>query len=402
MPYFTCRLATEEGKTFSQTILAASLDECRRRFEDEGLCVLSVHRDWKKIQVRLAPFSRKIKDRDFLMFNQELMALIKAGYPILRGMEIIVSRIKNLAFRELLMEVEKDIRGGKALSESFAAHEAHFGTVYTASLMAGERSGNLAGAIGRYLTYARTVSQTKSRIRSALVYPTLLIVFALILLTILINFILPRFADFYQDFEAQLPAVTRNLMAVATGFRKLIPYLAILVFGLVVAFLWLRRKEEGRIQIDRLKLKLPYGRSLFVESGVSLFSRTLGLLLEAGISLLQSIGIARHSIPNQYLVRLTASCQDRIRNGESLAETLSQAGFFPALSLDMVRIGESSANLEGMLAEVADFYDARIRARIDTLVSLIEPVIIIFMGLLAAAMLLAVYLPIFNIIQVAQ
>jgi len=210
MPYFTCRLASADGRTFSQTVLASTHNECRRRFEDEGLCVLSVRRDWKKIEVRLLPFAKKIKDRDFLMFNQEMMALIKAGYPILRGMEIIVGRIKNTAFKEALMDVEKSIRGGKALSEAFSAYETQFSTVYTASLMAGERSGNLAGAISRYIAYARTVSQTKSRIRSALIYPTLLIIFAGILLTILINFILPRFASFYEDFEAKLPAVTRG------------------------------------------------------------------------------------------------------------------------------------------------------------------------------------------------
>ncbi|MCJ7589507.1 MAG: type II secretion system F family protein [Candidatus Aminicenantes bacterium] len=402
MPYFTCRLATEGGKTFSQTILASSLDECRRRFEDEGLCVLSVQRDWKQIQVRLLPFAKKIKERDFIMFNQELMALIKAGYPILRGMEVIVSRIKNLPFKELLMDVEKSIRGGKALSESFAAHESQFGRVYTASLMAGERSGNLAGAISRYLTYARTVAQTKSRIRSALVYPTLLIVFALILLTILVNFILPRFAEFYLDFEAKLPAISRGLMSFALAVRRQSPVFLVLVLGMIIAYIIVRRKEEGRILIDRLKLRIPFARIIFIESGVSLYSRTLGLLLEAGISLLQAIGIARHAVPNRYLVRLTARCQDRIKNGQSLSETLSETGFFPPLSLDMLRIGETSANLEGMLAEVADFYEGRIRTRIDTLVSLIEPVIIIFMGLLAAAMLLSVYLPIFNIIQVAQ
>ncbi|MBN2207504.1 MAG: type II secretion system F family protein [Candidatus Aminicenantes bacterium] len=402
MPYFTCRLASAEGRTFSQTVLAGSHDECRRRFEDDGLCVLSVRRDWKKIEIRFSLFGKKVKQRDFLMFNQELMALIKAGYPILRGMEIIVGRVKSLPFKEVLMDVEKSVRGGKALSEAFAVHEAQFGTVYTASLMAGERSGNLAGAVGRYLTYAKTVSRTKSRIRSALTYPTLLILFAGGLLTILINFILPRFSDFYLDFEAKLPAVTRGLMSVAGFLRGLAPYLLGLALVLAVVFVWARNRAEGRVRIDRLLLRIPWARTLLIESGVSLFSRTLGLLLEAGISLVQAIGIARHAVPNRYLVRRTAACQDRIKNGQTLSDTLAETQFFPPLALDMIRIGESSANLEGMLAEVADFYDARTRSRIDTLVSLIEPVIIILMGLVAAAMLLAVYLPIFNIIQVAQ
>ena len=400
MPYYICRLAGEDGRLLSRSVLAASPDECRRLYESEGFCVLSVARDWKKVQVRL--FGKKVKDKDFILFNQELMALIRSGYPILKSIETIAVRVKNVNLKEILLRVESDIRSGKSLSEAFLPYEDKFSKVYTASLMAGEKSANLAGTIGRYIQYAKVINQTKSKVRSALIYPTLLMVFSFILVGILVSFVLPRFSTFYQDYQAEMPAVTTALVSFALAVRRNTLLILILLAALFLTFLRLRKNEEARIAFDRFKLRIPYGRTLWRESGVSLFSRTLGLLLEAGISLLSAIGIACQAVPNKFLVRSMKDVSDSIKNGQSLTESLADTAVLPGLALDMIRIGETSANLQGMLAEVADFYDERIRARIDTLVSLIEPVIIIFMGLVVAAMLLAIYLPIFNIIRVAR
>ncbi|MFQ6038667.1 MAG: type II secretion system F family protein [Candidatus Aminicenantales bacterium] len=402
MPYYTCRVATEDGSVLSQSFLAPSHEECRRRFEEQGLCVLSIKRDWKKIEIPLLPFEKKIKDRDFILFNQELVALIKAGYPVVKGIEIIIGRVKNLRLKELLMSIANEIRGGKSLSEAFAPHEKWVSTVYLASLMAGERSANLEGTVGRYIDYAKVISRTKSRIRAALSYPTLLLFFSLMLLTVLINFVIPRFSRFYVDFEAQLPAVTRALMSFSMTMRRQFPVFLGLLVALGLAYVLLRKGERTALWLSRWQLRIPYGRIIWLESAVSLFSRTLGLLLGGGISLIQAVGIARKSIPLRYLRFRMRDLEDRIRNGESLSQSLEKAGFFPPLAIDMIRIGESSANLEGMLSDVADVYDERIRARIDTFVSLIEPVIIIFMGLIVAAMLLSVYLPIFNLIRVVR
>jgi type IV pilus assembly protein PilC len=402
MPYFLCRLATEDGQFLAQSFLASSAEDCRRHFEDQGFCVLSIHKDWKKKTVPSLPFERKIKDKDFIMFNQELVALLRAGYPILKSLELIAGRTKNVHLKELLQKIESGVRSGKALSESFAPYEREFTKVYIASLMAGEQSGNLPGTIGRYLEYAKVISETRSRIRSALLYPTLLIVFALILMGILVNFILPRFAGFYADFGAQLPGVTRLLIALAGGMRTATP---ILLAVLVVAALLLSRlkkKESVLFFLEKLKLRVPYFRRIRLESAIALFSRTLSLLLEAGITLLPGLPIACQAIPNKFLVKKTGHLTDDIRNGGSLSDSLIKTGFFTPLATDMIRIGENSANLHGMLKEVADVYDQRIQARIDTFVSLIEPVIIIVMGLFVALMLLAVYLPIFNIIQIQR
>ncbi len=402
MPYFQCRLATDEGRTFTRPFFAPSVEECREHFESEGFCVLSIRRDWRRIQVPLRPFQTRIKERDFILFNQELVALIKAGYPILKSIEIIASRVKNVHFKELLMRIEGEVRAGKSLSEAFLPFEDIFSKVYTASLMAGERSGNLAGTLSRYIGYAKVVSQTKSRIRSALTYPTLLLVFSFLLLGVLLNFVLPRFSQFYRDFEAELPSITRMLMSFALSLRNNYPFILGVFILFFLIYFQLRKKEKFQVLKDRIKLKIPYGGPIWLESGVSLFSRTLSLLLGGGISLLSSIDIARQSVPNRYLVTRMSGVSDEIKNGESLSESLARTNFFPLLALDMIRVGETSANLEGMLTDVAEVYDERIRSRIDTFVSLIEPVIIIFMGMIVAAMLLAVYLPIFNIIRIAR
>jgi type IV pilus assembly protein PilC len=402
MPYFLCRLATEDGRYLAQSFLASSVEDCRKHFEGEGFFVLSIHKDWKKRSTPSLPFEKKIKDKDFIMFNQEVVALLRAGYPILKSLELIASRTKNVHLKELLQKIEAGVRSGKALSESFAPYEKDFTKVYIAALMAGEQSGNLPGTIGRYIDYAKVIAQTKSRIRSALLYPTVLIVFALVLMGILVNFILPRFAVFYADFGAQLPGVTRLLISLATGLRTATPVLLVALVLLPLGLARLKKQEKVLLALEKLKLKIPYFRRIRLETAISLFSRTLSLLLEAGITLLTGLPIACQAIPNKFLMKQTGHVPDDIRNGGSLSDSLGRTGFFTPLATDMIRIGENSANLHGMLREVADVYDQRIQARIDTFVSLIEPVIIIFMGLLVALMLLAVYLPIFNIIQIQR
>ncbi|MCK4336352.1 MAG: type II secretion system F family protein [Candidatus Aminicenantes bacterium] len=400
MPNFICRFTSDDGKVVSRSFFIPTAAECRRHYEEQGFCVLSVRRDWKNIHIPLLPFEKKIKDKDFLMFNQELVALVKAGYPILKSITIISSRVKNIHLKELLMQVEKEIKGGKSLSEAFLPFKREFSKVYIASLMAGERSGNLADSITKYIDYAKVISETKAKIKSALTYPTVLIIFSMFLMGILINFILPRFAEFYSSFQARLPAITRVLVSFAVFAKRNVLVFLTLVLFLLFLYLRMKRKEKGEIFIDRMKLKIPYARLIWLESAVSLFSRTLGLMLGGGISLIDSIGIASQAVPNKFLFQKMKNLPDHIKNGESLYQSLHQTGFFPALALDMVRIGESSANLDGMLIDVAEVYNHQIQMKIDRFVSLIEPVIIIVMGLLVAGMLLSVYLPIFNIIRV--
>jgi type IV pilus assembly protein PilC len=402
MPYYLCRIVGENGQVDIRSILAPSAEECRKMFESEGVFVLSLRRDWNRLEAQGLRLGRKVKDKDIILFNQELVALIKAGYPILKSLETITARIKNIYLKEILIKVVEEVKRGKALSEAFLPYERLFSPVYTASLMAGEKGGNLPGSLGRYIQYTKVVTQTRARIKSAMTYPTILIVFSLILMGILVNFVLPQFADFYKSFEAELPGITRTLMSASMAFSRHWYVVIAALVALFILIVRLRRRPDFRYHFDRVKLRIPFGRSIWLESGLSLFSRTLGLLLEAGISLLSAIGIAIQAVPNAWIVRHMKDVPDHIKNGESLSESLARAGTFPPLALDMVRIGENSANLQGMLGDMADFYDERVRGKIETLVNLVEPVVIIFMGLAVAAMLLSVYIPIFNIIRVTR
>jgi len=402
MPYYQCRLAGDDGRIESRSVLAPSVEDCRKGLEAEGHLVLSVRRDWNRIGALGLQLGRRIKDRDIILFNQEFVALIKAGYPILKSLETLTARAKSVPLKEILIKVSGEVKRGKALSEAFLPFEKIFSPVYTASLMAGEKGGSLPASIGRYIQYMKIIVQTRSRIKSAMTYPTILIIFSFFLMGILINFVLPQFADFYKSFEAEMPRFTQFVMGSAIALNRYwyIPLALIIGGGVLVARM--RRHPDFRYHVDRAKLRIPFGRTVWLESGVSLFSRTLGLLLEAGISLLGAIDIAIQAVPNVWIVRHMKEVPDHIKNGESLSDSVAQAGTFPGLALDMIRIGENSANLQGMLADMADFYDERVRGKIDTLVTLVEPVVIIFMGLVVAAMLLSVYIPIFNIIRVAR
>ncbi len=401
MPYYLCRMASEDGRISRRSVSAVSAADCKRRFEAEGFCVLSIRRDWRKLNFSLGG-DRKLRDRDFITFNQELAALIRAGYPVLRSVEIISGRTKNAVLADILKRVESEIRQGKSLSEAFTPFEARFSKIYIAALMAGETSGGLAETIGQYILYAKTIAKTRTRVKAALIYPTMLLLFSIGLLTIILNFVLPNFAGFYADFDAELPLLTTMLVGFARFVRTYWYIWALLTGGAILAVVQMRRHEGTLIWLERQKMRIPLGKLIFLESGVSAFNRTLSLLLQAGIPLLTGLPLAIQAIPNKYLARRAAGIPDRIRNGDSLSESLIGADFFPQLALDMVRIGETSANLGGMLKEAAEVFDERIQTRIDTFVGLIEPVIIILMGVLLAAMLLAVYMPIFNIIKVVR
>ncbi|HAR36651.1 MAG TPA: hypothetical protein DCR87_07105 [Acidobacteria bacterium] len=400
MPAFICRIVTSDGRILKETVQATSVEDCRRRLEAEGLCVLSIRKELKLSRVHL--FGRQIKPAEFILFNQELVALLKAGYPVLKSLELVEKRVENHTLLDIIRKVESEVRGGRTLSEAFAPYENLFSKVYTASLMAGERSGNLPGSLARYIQYAKVIDQTRSRVRSALLYPTLLIIFSAVLIGLLVGLVLPRFATFYADFGAQLPGLTRLLLKLAIFIRANLAWFGLGLLVLVLSYLVFRKKSSFIFFQDRLKLRLPFSRFLLQDSAVALYSRTLGLLLEAGITLLSSVSVAAFSVPNRFIAFRLQSVADSLKNGLSLYDSLQKTEVLPQLALDMIRIGESSANLPGMLAEVADFYDDRLRDRIQTLVSLIEPVIIIFIGLVAAGMILSIYLPIFNIIRITR
>ncbi len=403
MPIYQCRFSDEKGKIQTLTLFARNKEEAKRFIEGKGFLPLRINFDIFSILKNLRIiFAKKVRDNDFLLFNHEFVALIKSGTPILRALDILSDRAKDPLLREILFNVKEDIKKGKSPSEAFSPWQNYFSSIYTASLLAGERTGNLEGTIRRFIVYHKTLITVKRKIKYALAYPVLLFLFALAILFGLFSFIIPRFATFYADFEAQLPSITLFLIGISKFFAKYLKFLIILTLLIILFYEWARRKEKGKYLLHRFLLKVPFVSEYIEKGSISIFSRTVGLLLEGGIPLVSALETAVKALPNKFIAEKFSKVTKDVRGGESLFSSLERTGLFPEISIEMVRVGESTASLPEMLSEVANYWDERMEESLSATVSLIEPVVILFMGVLIAGMLLSVYLPLFRIVTLVR
>ncbi len=403
MPIYSCKASDEKGRIQKFVLFAKNRTEAQTFIEGRGLLPLEIKFDiFSLIKNLRILFARKVRDNDFLLFNHEFVALIKSGTPILRAIEVLTVRVKDPLLKEILINVKEDIKKGKSPSEAFAPWQNYFSSIYLASLIAGERTGNLEGTIRRFIIYHNTLVTLKRRIKYALSYPVLLFLFALGVLFVLLSFIIPRFASFYSDFQAQLPAVTMFLINLSRFFANNLKFMIALFFLLFLLFEWMRRKEKGRLFLHAFMLKIPFFSDYIKKGSISIFARTVGLLLEGGIPLLSALETAVKALPNKSIAEKFSGVPRDVRGGESLSSAIEKTGIFPEISIEMVRVGEATASLPEMLAEVANFWDQRIEEKLSAIVSLIEPVVILFMGVLIAGMLLSVYLPLFRIVSIVR
>lgn len=403
MPIYKCKFSDERGKVQTLTIFAKDIEKAKKFIEGRGFLPLRISIDIFSLLKNLRIlFARKVRDNDFLLFNHEFVALIKSGTPILRAIDILSDKAKDPLLREILFNVREDIRKGKSPSEAFSPWQNYLSSIYIASLLAGERTGNLEGTVRRFLLYHKTLITVKRRVKYALAYPVLLFLFALAVLFVLLSFIIPKFASFYADFEAQLPSITLFLIKISRFFAKNLKYLIVLILLLIIFFEWARRKEKRKYLLHKFMLKVPFLSDYIKKGSISIFSRTVGLLLEGGIPLVSALETAVKALPNKFIAEKFSKVVKDVKGGESLSLSLEKTEIFPEMSIEMIRVGESTASLPEMLSEVANFWDERIEEKLSATVSLIEPVVILFMGVLIAGMLLSVYLPLFRIVTLVR
>lgn len=386
------------GEILTRTMDGTSEDEVRLRLSREGYHIFSIKRE-RDIFKSLSGRPRRLKLEPFLHFNQQLAALIQAGLPILQAISLLAKRQSNPALRHVLQRIEGRIREGTPMSEAFAAQGDVFPKLYTASLLAGEKSGNLDGVLTRYIAYTKQVLSLKRKVRQAMTYPVLLIVALVGLVGVMTSFVIPRFATIYKDFGTELPAIT--LMVLAAGEatqRNLYWLLPTLVGALVGLFIW-RQTTRGREVIDGLLLKLPLVGQIIRDATTAQLGRSLATLLQGGVTLVESFRIANETITNRALARLSSPVLSRIREGQSFSESLEQAGWLSPLAIDMIRVGERSGSLKEMLEELASFYDAELEVQLNQLTALIQPVVLILMAGLVVVVLLAMYLPLFSLLS---
>jgi type IV pilus assembly protein PilC len=398
---FRCRLASPSGQIVEGVYSADTEARLRHELEEKGLYVLSLHPKGAVAGLSLRlPQRRWIPSREFLVFNQELATLLKAGMPLVQSLEMLKRRVESPTFRAVLEDVHGNVRSGTALSDAFATHGDLFPSVYVASLLAGERSGNLDTVLRRYVDYARIIATLKRKIVSALVYPAVLVALALGMVALIVLKVVPAFSDFYVSFGAELPLVTRIIVGVSDFIRGQLILILIAIAGAVAAVVVLLKQPGQRARLDHLMLGLPVVGGLAAKFATSQLARTLATLLGGGLPLVNSLEIAAKSIGNQFIAGQVDIVNARVREGESFAAALEARGVFPDVAVKMAEVGESTGALQEMLNTVADFFDEEIATNLERFVTLVEPALLVIMGIVIAGLLLALYMPLFQLSSV--
>lgn len=392
MTEFLVKLADDRGRILEQTHAAATADELRARFTQAGYLVYSVK---PKQSFGLAS-KKKVKLDVFLIFNQQFLTLIRAGLPILSSLDLLAKRQKDLSFAAQLEDVAARVRTGESLSQAFES-QGNFPLVYTVTLLAGERSGNLEEVLQRFLDFQRVALAFRKKLKASLVYPTILVIGVILLFVFLVSFVVPRFAQLYDQLGTKLPALTVFLLNVGQGAQKYGVYVAAAFAGLVYLFIRWTKTDSGALAIDRARIALPMVGAVWVKYQVGLFSRTLATLLTGGLPLVPSLETAARSIDSRSVSKAVYTSVETVREGKGLSPSLAKTGVFPELSIEMIEVGESTGALPQMLNSVAEFFEEDVQNSLAVIMSLIEPAILMVMGFVVVIILIALYLPIFSL-----
>ena len=391
MTEFVIKLADERGRVQEQSHAAATAEELKARFTQAGYYVYSV-----KAKSLLGASKKKVKLENFLVFNQQFLTLIKAGLPILGSLELLARRQKLPHFRAQLEDVAARVKTGESISQAFEA-QGGFPIVYTTTLLAGERSGNLEEVLQRFLDFQRVSLTFRKKLKASLIYPALLVVMVIGLFIFLITFVVPRFAQLYDQLGTKLPALTVFLLDLGQEAQHYGLYVA--VVAAFVGFLLYRwtKTDAGANLIDRIRIALPVIGSVWLKYQVGLFSRTLSTLLTGGLPLVPSLETAARSIDSRQIASAVYTSVETVREGKGLSASLEQTKVFPELAIEMIEVGESTGALPQMLNSVAEFFEEDVQTNLTAAMSLIEPAILILMGLVVTTILIALYLPIFSL-----
>jgi type IV pilus assembly protein PilC len=398
MAEWTLKYADARGAIHQQVAEAATERELRDRFSQQGFLIYSIKPriEGKGVSGALRPTRKKINVEKFLIFNQQFVTLIRAGLPILKALDLLADRLTDPKLSKYINGVREEIRNGALLSDAFAK-QGVFPPIYVTSVLAGERSGSLGEVLERFISYQKLALSVRKKLLVSLLYPAVLVFLVICLIVFLVTFVVPNFAVLYATMDAQLPAPTRILIAIGTTARNYVILGFAALVGGIFGFRYWARTPAGGERVDRFLLKIPVAGEVWLKYQVAQFSRVLGTLLIGGIPLLQALDTAADSLGTQVLKKVLGSAVKLVREGQALSGSLRKTKVFPSLALDMIEVGESTGALPQMLTSVAEFYEEDVSNSVTAALSLIEPVIMIIMGIFVAFVLISLYLPIFSL-----
>ena len=397
---YLCKVGTPAGEILERRFTARDEAALRLELDQKGLYLFQIKRGlvWGDLR-----FGRESIPPDVLMiFGQEMAALLKAGLPLFQSLDVMLERQRHPTFRRSMQAIRERVKGGTAFSEAVKAEGALYPPMFAASLLAGERSGSLETVLRRFVSYLRLNQSLRKKAISASVYPLVLMGVMATMVMVLMVFVIPRFESFYEGLSVELPILTRALIFTARGLSDNLWLVVPIGVGLpLLALAWLRRESSALI-VDGLLLRLPYFGGMMQMYSTSQLARTLSTLLSGGLPLLNALEVAASSIGNRAMATAVAGATGAIREGKSLTQALEATGKVENLTLEMVKVGEQTGALADMLNAIAEFYDEELDTRLQRALTLVEPVLLIFMAVIVATMLLAFYLPLFESIAAIQ
>lgn len=397
---FVCRVGAPDGRVTEELLTASDESSLRSELAKRGLHVFEVKRRGLARNISGAGGSRrrkKIPIQEFVVFNQELAALLKAGLPLLQALDLMLERMANPHFRGVLTEIRDRVKSGEDMSEAFAAYGELFPRLYPSTLKAGERSGELEQVIRRFLRYTKLVLDARRRVISALIYPAVLVCLSIVMIIVMAIFVVPKFMVFFENLNVELPLITRVVLAVSLFANHNWPILLVVILGAVFSFRTWNRTDGGRLTVDHFRLKLPFLGPVLHRFALAEFCRSLATLLTGGIPLVPAFEIAVTSVGNSWVRSKMEPTIQMVREGKPFHAALETSAVFLDMSIDMIKVGEATGSLDEMLSSVADFLDEQIETRMQRILSLIEPMMLIVMGIMIAIILISIYLPMFSV-----
>ncbi len=397
MPLFTCKLGSADGRIFEKELEAANPEMLRQSLEDQGFFVFGVKKRafqflWDKGIAR-----NRVGNKELITFNQELLVLLKAGLPIIQSLDTILERIDSGRLADILRDVREDIKGGRSLSEALQKFPRAFPQLYVASVMAGERTGDLPLTIKRFNLYLKKSEGMKKKLIGALVYPGILVTVATLAITVLLVYVVPTFSQVYADAGSQLPAPTQMLITFTGFLRRFFFLFVALGFGAVALFRSWSATEKGRYVMDANKLKIPMVGEMWRKYSLTSFTRTLATVIGSGIPIVESLKMVVGTLNNATLEHKLLTAVTRVEEGTRLSVALDAEQFMPPLAIRMLGVGETIGSLEEMLVEISEYFEEELEERLGMLATAIEPAIMIVMGVVIGGIIITMYLPVFKI-----